>query len=56
MSDDRKLLDRMEIYFNEQRADLEVIRLILQKFIVTLAASNPTTAEETLLRSENIGS
>jgi hypothetical protein len=56
MSNDRKLLERVEVFVNEQRADLAVVRFILQKFIARLVASSPATAEEQLteMRTETL--
>lgn len=49
--------DSLEIFINEQRADLTVLRLTLSMFILHLAGVDPPTARERLqeLKSSVIG-
>jgi hypothetical protein len=42
-------MDSMEIFINEQRADLAFMRIVLTVFLVRIIAANPATAEERLL-------
>jgi hypothetical protein len=41
--------DSLEIFINEQRAELGFFKIALQVFMVRLVAANPATAEERLL-------
>lgn len=53
MSEDTELWQRLELLLNEQRADLAFMRLLLQKFLLRLAASPPSLAEERLRELRN---
>jgi hypothetical protein len=45
--------DSLEIFINEQRADLTVLRLTLSMFILHLAGVDPPTARERLQELKN---
>jgi hypothetical protein len=42
------MIDPIEVFLNEQRADLQVFRVTLTVFIIRLLGANPATAEERL--------
>ncbi len=48
MSEDTELLNRLELFLNEQRADIAFMRLLLKKFLLRIVAANPVGAEERL--------
>jgi hypothetical protein len=49
MSDDSQLLQRLEVYLNEQRADVEMMRTILKKFFLRIVTTgSPDGAEQRL--------
>jgi hypothetical protein len=47
------MTDKLEIFINEQRADLTVFRIILTGFLIRLVAASPAHAEERLLELKN---
>src|SRR5258705_8946159 len=53
-NDDSKLLGRLELYLNEQRADVAFMRLLLKKFLLRIVTGpNPALAEERLRDLKN---